>query len=258
LRTTDQLLRWLGGYSSSDLPSLPLSESTSQAALPVAPPVPQSPREGNLMTRIVQAVRGTPTQRLEAERRAAADVEREIADLEQRRADALLADAPDDALALAERIEAAERRLATHADGRRAATDKRQQEKEAALEAFEKNFAENRVAAATRIIQAVRDLSTALQDHAKACRGPFASWPHHLFPNFKTFEGSSYSYVPATIASALRMQNSGAALTLLVDLPARIGDLAERDVKLCASLLEDIRMAPLPKQPKIDDEEIAA
>ncbi len=209
------------------------------------------------MAKIVEAIRPTAAHRLAAEQRAIADCEREIADLEQQRAAALLADDPAEAVKLAATIATVRRRVETHQDrvaafqkqSRREKTDQRQQQKAEALAAFEKNFADERVAAAARIIQAARELSAALQDHAKACRQPFTAWPHHLFPPIKLFDGAAYSYAPSAIASALRMQNPGVAPTLLADLPARIGDLAERDIKLCASLIEDIRIAELPRLP---------
>jgi hypothetical protein len=227
------------------------------------PTIPPPQREGvSWMAKVVETiVRPSASSRVAAVRRAIADIELELVGLEQQRAGALVEDDPDQALKLAEKISAAHRRLDTETDrlkvfeakAKLERVDRRQKDKETALAAFEQSFADERVAAATRIVQAAAELSSALQAHAKACRKPFASWPHDLFPSIKVFEGSSYSYVPSAIASALRMQNSGAAYTLLVDLPARIGGLAERDVKLCASLLEDIRNSPLPRSPERSD-----
>lgn len=96
MRTTDQLLRWLGGYSSSVSPKLPPSGNS-----PTVLPKPQALRalllprhEGKSLTaKIVEAVRTTAAHRI-ADVARIADVEREIAGLEQQRATSLLADDP--------------------------------------------------------------------------------------------------------------------------------------------------------------------
>jgi hypothetical protein len=210
------------------------------------------------MAKIIEAVRPNAAQRIATVQRVIDDAEKELGELRTAQAAKLLDEDAAESIKIADKIEFAERRLGVFRERlaalqkltRQEKIDQRARQKAEALTAFEKNFADARVAAATRIIRATIELSAALRDHAQACREPFASYPHHLFPPIKTFEGSSYSYVPSVIASALRMQNPGAAQTLLVKLPARISDLAERDVKLCASLLEDIRNAPLPKLPE--------
>lgn len=210
------------------------------------------------MSRIIAAVRPTTAQKRAATERAIAATETELSELRTALVAALVDDDEGvEAAKLSNRIAAAEQRLslqrarlaALAKQNRRETTDHQQQQKAEALAAFEKNFADERVAAAARIVQATRELSAALQAHARACRQPFTAWPHHLFPPVKLFDGAAYSYVPSVIASALRMQNPGAAPGLLADLPARIGDLAERDIKLCASMIEDIRTAELPRLP---------
>jgi hypothetical protein len=101
---------WLAGFSGTTSKPSPLTASSST-------PAPLPPREGkSLMTKIVEAVRPTAAQRIAAEHRAIADVEREIAQLEQRRSDALLADDAAEPLKLAEQIAAARRRLDTQHD----------------------------------------------------------------------------------------------------------------------------------------------
>jgi hypothetical protein len=259
-------LKWLDGYSSSDLPRLPPSDSCP-AVLPDRPPPPApQPREVSWMSKAISTiVRPSAASRVASVRRAIADIEVELVGLEQQRAGALVEDDPAAAIQLAEKISAVHRRLDTETDRLKAfeakakleRIDRRQQDKESALAAFETDFADRRVAAASRVVQAARELSTALQDHASACRRPFAEWKHDLFPEIKTYQDAAYSYIAGNIASALRM-NQGAAQHLLVDLPNRIADLPDRDARLCATLIEDIRNAPLPKQRNVDDEEIAA
>jgi hypothetical protein len=210
------------------------------------------------MAKIVEAIRPTAAHRIAHERQAISDCEREIADLQKARDEQLLADDPGIALATSDKLAAAERRLAVHekrlkafeGQGRREATDRRQQQKTEALAAFEKQFA-GRGAAAARVGAAVKELSESLKEYRAACRLPFASWPHDLFPSIKTFEGSSYSYAESKIGGALRMQSASPAL--FDALGARLGDLAERDIALGASIFEDIRNSPLPKQPEIDE-----
>jgi hypothetical protein len=212
------------------------------------------------MAKIVEAVRPSAAQRIATERSAIAEVEREIAELEQQRAARLVSDDdPAEALKLAGRIAEAYRRLETRLDrikalerhGKRERTDRRQTAKAAALSEFEKRFAARRDAAA-RITRAISELSEALKEHQLACRAPFSAWPHELFPDQKIFQGLSYSFAAARIAAALRMQNPGAAQTLLTDLPARLGDLAAHDAALAASLIEDIRSSPLPQMPETE------
>jgi hypothetical protein len=113
------------------------------------------------------------------------------------------------------------------------------------LASFEKSLGDDRVAAATRIVKAATELGAALQDHGAACRAPLASWPHDLFPDIWQFDAAAYSHVASHIAAALRMQSPGAAHTLLVNLPARLGDLVEREAALRASLIEDRRLSRL-------------
>jgi hypothetical protein len=214
------------------------------------------------MSRIVQAVRGTPAQRVETERRAIADVEREIADLEQQRADKLVADDPAEAVKLAEKIAAAHRRLETHNDrltaflaqARRHRTATRQEQKTAALAELERKFADRAVAAAN-LDKAIADFAASLKAYQTICREPFSAWPHDLFPSIKIFEGMSHSYAASRIAAALRMQSPGAAHTLLTELGTRLGKLAELDIKQAASMIDDIRNSPLPKLPETSDTE---
>lgn len=211
------------------------------------------------MAKIVEAIRPTAAQRIASEQRAIADVEREIAALEEQRGTALLADDPADAVKLGERIESAHRRLRVHGDriaalqkqGRRETTDRRQQQKSEALASFEKQFAD-RDAAAVEVDRAIAAFSESLRRYRQACRAPFATWPD-TFPPVRTYEGSSYSYVESRIASALRMQSPGAAHTLLTELGTRLGSLAEHDRAHVATLIEDIRTAPLPQLNKTDE-----
>ncbi len=213
------------------------------------------------MTKITNAIRGTPAQRFDAEQRAIADVEREIVDLEQQRAAKLVDDEPTGALQLADKIASARRRLATHQDrltafqgeARRERVKNRQREKDEALAGFEKQFAE-RAAGAGRITAAIAELGSALKAYREQCRLPFQNWPD-VFPDLRLFQDSAYSNVESRIGAALYMRSPGVAHTLLTDLGKRLGNLAERDILLGASLVESIKNAPLPKHR--ENEEVA-
>jgi len=136
---------------------------------------------------------------------------------------------------------------------KRERVDQRQREKDAALAVFEQRVSD-RVAAAARVDKAIKELAAALVAYRAACRAPFQSWPA-TFPPYKLFEGAARGHIDSRIASALHMRSTGAAYTLLTELPGRLGSQEEQDVKLAASLVEDIRKAPLPQH---HDEEIAA
>lgn len=216
-------------------------------------------REG-LMSKIANAVRGTPVQRLEAEHGAIAQINLELAELEKQRATALLAESADEAVKLSEKIAAARRRLETaqdrlkafQAQARRDTTDLRARQKQAALAEFEKLFAD-RAAAAARVEKAAGEFAASIEAYSVAARIPFAAaWPNDLFPSIKIFEGSAYSYLQSRIAYVLRMQ-PGAAHDLLTKMPARLSGLAEREISLAASIAEDIRTAPLPPLSQIED-----
>lgn len=217
------------------------------------------------MTKIIQAVRPTAAHRIAAEQRAIADVERELADLEQQRAAALLLDDPAEALKLGTTIATARRRLETHQDrlkafhaqGRRETGTRRQQQKAEALAVFEKQFAE-RATTAERVTKAAAEFAAALQAHRDVCRIPFSEWPHDLFPSIKIFEGLAQSHIDSKIAGALKIQWPGAAFELLSKMPDRLGNLAEQEVALGASIAADIRNAPLPDQRGKVDEGMAA
>ena len=148
-----------------------------------------------LATRIMDTIRPTTSSRISAEQSAAAVVEREIADLEQRRAATLLADDPTEALKLAEQISAARRRLDTHQDrlkaladqSRREKVDDRQQRKDATLAAYQRKFGA-RVNACERIDKALAELAAAVSVHAEVCNIPSPGWPDDCFPPAKQYE----------------------------------------------------------------------
>jgi hypothetical protein len=128
---------------------------------------------------------------------------------------------------------------------RREFVDRRQDEKDAALVAFEKKLSD-RAAAAGRVEKAVAEFSASLTAYDNATRLAFAVWPD-TFPPFTIFEGYSHSYLSRRIGGLLHM-NSGAAPTLFADLPRRLGSLTESEVRIAATIVEDVRSAPLPKQ----------
>lgn len=215
------------------------------------------------MSKVVQAiVRPNAAAKIASELEAIASLEREIVDLEQQRGTALLADDDaGDAVKLAEKIAAARRRLDTRHDrvaalrmqGRREHTDRRQQAKAEALAVFEKGFAD-RSGAAARLDKAIVEFAAALSAYQEACRKPFASWSRDLFPDIRLFEGTSFNYAGSRIAHALRMQSPGAAHALFTGLPGRVGKFEDQDRERAASLIEDIRNAPLPDRHDIEGE----
>lgn len=212
------------------------------------------------MSKIVAAVRGTPSQKIEHERRAIAAVEAEIADMEQQRAAKLLDDDLTEAIKLGQLLTTARARLATHEDrlkafqsqARRAATDRRKQQKAEALAVFEKLFGE-RAVAATRITSAIVELGAALKAYRAAARAPFEPWPD-VFPDLRLFRDSAYSNIDSRIGGNLNMRSPGDAHALLTNLPIRLGDLAEGDILLGAALVESIKSSPLPPQHDTEDE----
>jgi hypothetical protein len=217
------------------------------------------------MAKVAEAIiRPTTAQKIAAAEREIGSIEQEIRALEESRAAQLLDDDPAEALKLADRITAAQRRLVTHHDriaafakqSKRERTDRRQQEKDQALAVFEKHFTE-RATAAGRVGTAIAELGASLKAYREACRRPFEPWPD-TFPAISLFQDSVYSYLDMRIGGALHMHAPGAAYALLTDLPARLGDLTENEIKLGASLVESIKSAPLPKQYNTDDEGIAA
>ncbi len=211
------------------------------------------------MAKIVEAVRPNAAQRIVTERAAIADLERAIAELEQQRATALLADSADEAVKIAGRIAELRRRLETHFDrikaleshGRRQRTDRRQEAKAAALAEFEKLFAD-RAAAAAKVEKSAAEFAASIEAYGVAARIPFAAWPNDLFGPISIYQDSAYSYLSSRVAYVLRMP-PGAAHDLLTKMPARLGGLAEREISLGASIVEDIRTAPLPPAPSIED-----
>ena len=249
MQTLDQLRRWLDGYSSSASPKLPQSVSS----LPPALPTPPAPRlEGkSLMAKIADAVRPSTAQRIAKEERAIADVERQIVDMQAAQKLRSLDEEADEAVKIAEKISFAERRLivhrerlkALHKQQRREAVDQLQRQKDAELQDFEKKLT-GKATAGVRLDRAIVEFAAAMQAYNEACRAPFASWPA-TFPSIKIFEGFSHSHMDSRIASALRMRS--VAPELFANLSTRIGSIAERDIKIAASLVEDIRTAPLPK-----------
>jgi hypothetical protein len=213
------------------------------------------------MAKIAEIVRPNAAQRIATERAAVAEIEREIAELEQQRTARLVSDDdPAEALKLAGRIAEAYRRLETRFDrikaleshGRRERTNRRQQQKAEALATFEKGFAD-RSGAAARLDKAIAEFAGAVSAYQEACRKPFASWSRDLFPDIRLYEATSYNYAGSRIAAALRMQSPGAAHALLTGLPARLGKFEDQDRERAASLIEDIRNAPLPAQPEIEE-----
>jgi hypothetical protein len=102
------------------------------------------------MAKIVEAVRPNTASRIAAEQRAIDGVVQEIEGLRAAQTEALLADDPSEADKLADKIAAAERRLGVRRDrvkalqgqDRREKVDCRQQQKDAALIAFEKKFSD--------------------------------------------------------------------------------------------------------------------
>jgi hypothetical protein len=210
------------------------------------------------MARIAEAVRPSAAQRSENERRAIEECEREIEGLRTAHATALLADDPADADKLAEQIAKAERRLSTRRDrlgalhglNKRELAAQRQRDKDAALVTFEQGFSA-RVTAAARVDKAVAELAASLSAYRAACRVPFEVWPA-TFPDRKLFDGAAFGFIDSRIAHALHMRSPGAAFTLLTALPGRLGSQEEQDIKLAASLVEDVRKSPIPGQPEQD------
>lgn len=212
------------------------------------------------MAKIVEAVRPTAAQRIESEQRAIAGIEQEIETLRSSQAGALIAEDPSEAERIADAIAKAKHRLGLRNDRvqalqrlqKREAVDRRQREKDAALARFEQRVSD-RVAAAARVDKAVAELASSLTAYREACRAPFQQWPAALFPDFKLFEGASRGFADSRIAAALHMRSTGAAFTLLTALPGRLGSQQEQDVKLAASMVEDIRKAPLPSLPDAEE-----
>ena len=211
------------------------------------------------MAKIADAVRPNTAAKIASEHRAIAEVEHEIANLRAAQAGKLLDDAPDDAIKLGEKIIFAERRLAVHQQ-RLAALQKhkrvettvsRQQQKAAALADLEKKLTA-RAATAALVDKTLNEFVAALAAYRADCRAPFEAWPD-TFPPIKLFESYVYSYAESRIGGALHM-NTGAAVELFAALPRRVGSLAEKDVQISASILEDIRTAPLPPLPETEGE----
>jgi hypothetical protein len=194
-----------------------------------------------------------------SERRALGELEQEIADLQAQREQTLLQDDPTEAVKLSDRISALQRQAGVRLDriaafgkqSKRDATEQRERDKAAALAVFEKKFAD-RATAAARVGKAIAELSASLKQYREAARLPFEPWPD-TFPALRLFQDSAYSSLESRIGGALYMRSPGAAHTLIADLGSRLGDLAEREIALGASLVEDIRTAPLPRLPEIEE-----
>ena len=215
-------------------------------------------REG-LMSKIANAVRGTPVQRLEAEHGAIAQINLELAELEKQRATALLAESADEAVKLSEKIAAARRRLETaqdrlkafQAQARRDTTDLRARQKQAALAEFEKLFAD-RAAAAARVEKAAGEFAASIEAYSVAARIPFAAaWPNDCSRR------SRFSRVRPIPISKVELRTScgcSPAPRRSVDENASEAVRAsEREISLAASIAEDIRTAPLPPLSQIED-----
>jgi hypothetical protein len=208
------------------------------------------------LAKIAEAVRPSIAQRIAAEERAIDEATRDIDGMRTALAAKLLTDDdPTEADKLADAIAKADRRLGIRQDRlaalqgskKREAADDRHRQKDISLGIFEQTLS-NRVAAAALVDKAAAEFAASLIAYRAACRVPFEKWPA-TFPPIKLFEGASQGYIASRIAAALHMRASGStAHTLLTELPARLGKQEEADIKLAASMVEDIRKSPLPKQ----------
>jgi hypothetical protein len=216
--------------------------------------------EKSLISKIAAVVvRPTSTaQRIEAEHLAVADIEREIRDLQNTRAQRLLDDDASTALETAGKIVEVERRLAVHQDrlaafrsqGRREAIDQCERIKAEAIDVFDKKF-RDRAAAAGRLDSAIAEFSASVKAYQEIRGAPFASWHHDTFPPISDFDGYWYRDADRRIASIFRLQST----RLLIELGALLGGpLAQHELDLGASMSADIRNSKLPKQPIIDEE----
>lgn len=182
--------------------------------------------------------------------------------MEKQRATALLAESADEAVKLSERIAIARRRLETSQDrvkafqaaARQASTDQREQQKSAALAAWERKFA-NKVTAGARLDKAIAELSAAVAQY-HTVSAELLPWPADLFPPtniFQHYHGSSDQYALEKIASALGMCGSE-TYRMLTELPAKLS-VADYDRAYGPWLIDQLREAPLPEL--IADEEAA-
>jgi hypothetical protein len=257
LQTTDQLRRWLGGYSSSALPKLPPSVSSPPAPIT---PQPQQRERVSLMTKIAQVVGLSLEQRLDHARSEIAKLEHDRETLQETRGRRLIDGDPQELLQIEAAISDKDRALvlmreryaALLAAQDRAAADQRQQRKTEALAAFEKRLA-GRVEAARRVEAALAEFGASLKNYDAACSAGFAEWSA-LFPPLREYGQYSRGNLLDRMASELGMKPVAARVRLF-EIAQRVGPIADHDAAFIARLVADIRDADLPKQA---DKDIAA
>jgi hypothetical protein len=212
----------------------------------------------------VSAVTNDPASALERARARLTATETEIAGLWTERDAAVAAyDGADEVLAIDRRIEHANRSAKVYRDRisslqcaqRDRHRQQREQDKAAAVDVFEARLTD-RAAAAARVEKAVAELSRSVAAYQEACRAAFAGWPHGLFPSFKVYEGYSHGFLAEHIASLLGMTRGSPNLRL-AELAARLGAISERDIATAASLVAEIKAAPLPDLPDEIEEDAA-
>lgn len=201
-----------------------------------------------------------PASALERTRAALATIEADIADLWAER-DRVLADTEDTAA-----VEAIDQKLENRNKAARVYRDRipilqgkfhdaRQRDREARkaehdLPAFEQALTD-RAAGAALVQKGAEQIAAGLRMYREATRRAFATWPD-TFPSLAIYESYANDLLANEIGAHLRMPQ-GAPRELLVNLPARLGDLGEREIQRTARIVASIRDDAIP--PELDNTE---